>query len=234
MTAVFNSADRIITMAMVDAGLLESGGTPSADQYARYLQRLNDVINAEQVSGLKLWLNSDTTIPLTAGKGSYTLGPAGDVVMTKPMRIIEAYYLDSSSIRRPLIAAAWHDWIQLSQVTQTGDVNQYFVEKLLTYLTVHLWNVPDSTTATGTVHVLAQLQVTNFTTVNDSIDFPNEWFIFLRWALADDICTGQPKEITDRCAQKAMFYRQILENWDVEDVSVTFQADVRGGRNPWH
>ena len=33
--------------------------------------------------------------------------------------------------------------------------------------------------------------------------FAQEWRIALRWGLADDIATGQPQAIMDRCAQRA-------------------------------
>ena len=49
----------------------------------------------------------------------------------------------------------------------------------------------------------------------------------LRWALADELSTGQPQAIMDRCERKATAYRQALEDWDVEDAPTSFTPDQR-------
>lgn len=222
-----NSSERIIRLAMKDAGLLQDLSDPTPDQFSEYMGRLNDILNYLQTQGLKLWLQVDTPIPLTASKATYNLGPTGDVVMTKPLRVLQAYYLDSGGIRRPLIVLSRDDYMRLSQVSNTGAVNSYFVDKQLTQLAVSLWLVPDATAATGTVHVLLEQQVTNLVQITDTMAFPQEWFLALRWALADDLSTGQPVAIMQRCSQKAEFYRQALEDWDVEDAPTKFEPDSR-------
>jgi hypothetical protein len=117
--------------------------------------------------------------------------------------------------------------MNLSNNTQQGAISQYFVDKLLAQLTVSFWLVPDTQAATGTAHLLLQQQVTNFTGLTDTIDFPVEWYMALRWGLADDICTGQPETVMTRCAVKAASYRAALEDWDVEDAATSFQPDSR-------
>lgn len=226
-TPADNTPASIIKDAYFDAGLLQSGDTPDSETLVDGMRKLTDLINLWQTQGLKLWLNVDTSITLVSGTGTYTLGPSGTVVMTKPLRVIEAYYLDSTGIRRPLTVLSWDDYIRLSQVTTTGQINSYFVNKQATQLSVFFWLVPDATAATGTAHLLLQTQVTNFISVTETMDFPPEWRIALRWGLADEICTGQPQAIMDRCQQRAAAYRTMLEDWDVEDAPTQFQPDSR-------
>jgi hypothetical protein len=233
--ATFNTPLRIITYAMRDAGLLQEGEDPNPDQLAENSNRLNDLINLELVSpGLKLWLWEDLPITLTAGNNNYTLGPTGNVPMTKPLRAMQGYYNDltipSSPARRPLISLSWNEWLTLSTVAQQGPISQYFVDKQQTYLSVHFWLTPDSTTAAnGTANLLVEQQATNFTGVTDTMNFPQEWYMYLRWGLADEISTGQPPTIVQKCAANAVRYKDLLENWDVEDASVMFQSDSRAG-----
>ncbi len=222
-----NTPNGVIYDAMGDAGLLQDGQLPSSDQYARYGRKLLDLINTEQTQGLKLWLNVDTPVPLVAGQQTYTLFPGGDVDMTKPLRVIQAYYLDVNGVRRPLNPLSWNDWLTLGQVTQEGQINSYFVNKEQTKLSVSFWLIPDAVCAAGVAHLLLQVQVTNFINLTETMNFPIEWRMFLHWGLADEICTGQPQAIMDRCAQKAQFYRDKLENWDVEDAPTQFQPDPR-------
>jgi len=235
MTAPSNNTPwSIINDAYHDAGLVQDGESINSQQVTDGMRRLTDLINMWQTQGLKLWLNVDTSITLVEDQGTYDLGPSGDVVMVKPLRAIEAYYLDSTGIRRPLVPLSWDDYIRLSQVNQSGQINSYFINKQQTELSVFFWLIPDATCATGTAHLLLQTQVSNLTNVTDEMNFPIEWRIALRWGLSDEICTGQPQAIMDRCQQRAQFYREALENWDVEDASTRFAPDSRsmygGGR----
>jgi hypothetical protein len=224
-TPVVNTAQWIIRSARRDAGWLGKAQEPTSEDYAEGLARLNEMVNLWQTQGLKLFLNEDLPITLTAGTASYTLGPAGTVVMTKPMRVVDAYYSDANGIRRPLIPMAWSDYIRLSQITQQGQINSYFVDKQPTQLNVFFWLVPDSVAALGTAHLIIQRQAQNFTMLTDTSSFPQEWAIALRWGLADELAGGQPASIMDRCERRAKTYRTMLEDWDVEDAPTKFQPD---------
>jgi hypothetical protein len=229
VAAQFAQPLRIIHYAMIDAGLLQDGDDPTSDQLAMYTNRLNDLINLWGTQGLKLWTYLDQSITLTASTNSYTLGPSGSIITTKPMRAIQGYYLDVNNIRRPLYPLSWDEWVRLSNTTQTGAISQYFVDKQAANLVVYFWLTPDTTAATGTAHLLIPRQITNFTGLTDTLNFPQEWFMGLRWGLADDICTGQPEAIMSRCQQRAQAYRAVLEDWDVEDAPTQFQPNMQLG-----
>jgi hypothetical protein len=224
----FNTPDRIIRMALKDAGLIQDGDDPTSEQFADALNRLNDIINFEQTQGLKLWLQYDLAVPLVAGTNPYTIGPSGLVNMTKPTRVLDnGYYLDSYGNRRPLIMMSRDEWSRLSNPTAQGATTSYFVDKQQTQLVVYFWLVPDTQAATGVAHLLIQQQVSNIVSLTDGMNFPLEWFMWLRWALASDLSTGQPAIIMERCSVFAEGYRNALENWDVEDAATSFAPDQR-------
>ena len=225
--ASFGTPDRVIQYALENAGLLQEGDDPTSEQFAKCTNRLNDIINLCQATGLKLWAQNDQSVTLVASQATYTLKPGGSVNITKPMRVLQAFFLDSSNNRRPLVPLSRDEYTRLSKVTQTGEINSYFVDKLATQLSVIFWLTPDATAATGTAHLILQSQITNFTGITDELNFPQEWFMYLQWALADEIATGQPQAIMDRCTMKAGIYKAILEDWDVEDASTSFQPDQR-------
>lgn len=229
--ATFNTPLRVITEAYRNAGKLDQDSDPSPTQLANGMNRLNDLLNIEQTQGLKLWLDSDITIAspiLAAGLSLYTLGPTGNVVMTKPTRIIQGYYIDSSSNRRPIDPPLSRDeYTRLSTTTVQGAISSYFVDKQLATLNVYLWNTPDAQAATGQVHFVVQTQVTNMVGLNDIVSFPVEWFMYLHWALGAQFATGQPQAIIDRCDKMSQMYREKLEAWDVEDAATRFVPDYR-------
>ena len=222
-----NTPLSIITDAYFDAGLLQEGETPNPEQVVSGMRKLTDLVNLWQTQGLKLWLNVEVIVPLVSAQALYLFSPAGDIMMAKPLRVLEAYYKNSNGIRRPLTPLAWADYTKLSQLTQVGQLNSYFVDKQQSAMSVAFWPVPDAVAATGTAGLLVQSQVTNFISVTETVNFPAEWRIALRWGLADEICTGQPQAIMDRCQQRASTYRAALEDWDVEDSPVRFAADAR-------
>lgn len=224
-----NTPNGVICDGMRDAGLLQAGNVPTSEQYVQYSRNLIDVIKYMQTQGLKLWLNVDTAVPLVAGQNSYTFKPSGNVDMTKPMRVLQGYYYTTvGGTRRPITVLSWQEWLQLSNVTEEGSVSQYFVDKQQSQLTVYFWLTPDSTAASeGVAHVLLQTQVASFNELDETMNFPEEWRMALRWGLAADICTGQPEAIVQRCNQRAEFFRNALENWDVEDAPTQFQVDQR-------
>lgn len=225
--ASFPTAERVIQFAMQDAGLLAEGDEPNSDQLATNLVRLNDMVNLWQTQGIKLFLLEDISIPLVQGQGLYVVGPAQGVNMTKPLRGLQAYFLDQNNIRRPLVALSWDEWMRLSQINQQGSISSYFIDKQATFLNVHFWMPPAAADATGTGHILFQTQVTNYVSITDQTAFPQEWFIALRWGLADEISTGQSQAIMQRCQQRAVAYRTALEDFDVEDTTTQFAPDQR-------
>jgi len=231
VASVSNTVYGIINDAMFDAGYLERGDVPNSDQLSEYMRRLNDIINLWQTQGLKLFLLEDLPIPLVTGQSIYSLGPLGDVDMTKPLRGLQGYVLETvGNARRPLVVMSWNEWMTLSQVTgNNGMISSYFINKQATELQVYFWNPPDATEANNVAHILIQTQVTNPINLEENMAFPQEWRMALRWGLADDICTGQPQAIMDRCAARANTYRSILEDWDVEDAPTRFTPDQRTG-----
>lgn len=216
-----NTPFRVIRFALQDAGLLEQGQNPDSEDIADYFVRLNEMVNFWQTQGLKLWLNQDTSIVLIAGTATYSLGSLG----VKPLRVIQGYYLDSSNNRRDITDLSRDEYTRLSNVVQQGQINSYFVDKQQNTLNVSFWLTPDTDAATGTAHLITQQPVNNLIQLDETVNFPQEWFIALHWGLAAEICTGQPTAIVNRCEAKALLYRTMLEDWDVEDSSTRFTPD---------
>lgn len=229
-TALSNNAYGIITDAMRDAGKLQKGSTPDSDDLAVNMRRLNDIINLWQTQGLKLFLQEEITVPLVIGQTLYSLGPGGPaVVMPRPPRILQGYITQvQGNVRRPLVLISRDEWERLSQVTgNNGTINSFMVDKQAYATNLNLWPPPDSVEVLNTATFLMQIQAPNPLMLTDVTGFPQEWRIALRWGLADDICTGQPQAIMDRCAAKAKMFRDALEDWDVEDAPTVLNVDSR-------
>ncbi len=231
-TPAINTPYAVINDAYLDAGLIQDGQNLMPEQLAKGMRRLRDLINLWQTQGLKLWVNEDILVTLTAGLAAYTFKPGGTVDMTKPLRVLEAYYLyATTNVRRPLTKMSLNEYWMLGQAgtatANLGTITQYLVEKQAAQLQVTFWQCPNTTeVASGAVHLLMQTQIANPANLIETLAFPEEWRLALRWGLADELSTGQPETIMARCQQKADMYRQALEAWDVEDADTRFAPDM--------
>jgi hypothetical protein len=224
----YGTPNRLITMALKDAGKLSADAEPDSGQFLDGMQRLADILYFQQTRGLKLWLLQDIQVPLVAGQATYTFGPGGDVDMRRPFRVEFGYATDGGQEnRRPVTPLSYEDYTRLSNTIQTGQVTQYFVDKQIPLLKVSLWLVPDATQVSqGTVHLIMRTKAEHLTMLNEEMTFPPEWYLALRWALASELSTGQSSAIQSRCLGLADRYIDALEGWDIEDVSLQIQADL--------
>ncbi len=222
--ATSNTAYGIIADGMVDAGLLSEGQLPNSDQLSSGLRRLCDIINFIQTQAVKVFLDQEITVTMVAGTAEYTINPTAGLVPTKHLSVLQGYVQQINS-KRVLVVASHNEYMNLP-TTDDGTVTQYYTKKLATSLSVVLWPAPDSTDAANTLVFLVRTQAPNPINLQENVTFPQEWRLPLRWLFADDICTGQPAEIMRRCSDKAEYYRDIIEGWDVEDADVTFAADI--------
>jgi hypothetical protein len=222
-----NTAYRAICEAYEDAGWTAQGDVPNSEQLATGYNRLNDIFNTFQTQGLKLWLNEDFAITPIVGQYQYNLGPSGTIIALKPMRVLEGYYVDSNNNRRPVIPMSRQEWDTLATINTQGTLTSYFVDKQQSSLYVNLWLTPDSQTATGTFHPILQVQVQNQVQLTDTMNFPIEWFLALKWTLSEQVSQGQPKAIQAKCAANSTRFMTMLEDWDVEDAATSFAPDTR-------
>lgn len=224
-----NTPEYIITEALVDACVIQRGITPDSDQLASGMNRLNDMFGVWQTQGLKLWLDTDIEIPLVVGQELYTVGPGGDVDMVKPLRVKQGYYIEQSSTsRRPLDPPlSRQEYKMLSNPLETGQPQQYYVDKQQNTLNIYIWQVPDAQAVLGEAHFIIAQTVTKVISLTEVVNFPEEWGMALRWGLAWDLCSGQPESVQKRCKDNAMMYKEMLEGWDVEDADTRFEIDER-------
>lgn len=232
-----NTAYSIICEAEWDACLTAEGEDPNSEIMAKRMRRLNQII-IETVSaedGPRLWLLVDTPIPLTAGINLYTFGPTvagpGSLVMPKPFQVYDQYYQYSSangSTKRPVFRISRQEWDMLSTNIQQGPITQIFVDPRQFQLNINTWLTPDANEALGQLHAVFRTLVTNFVGLNDAMNFPVEWALYLHWQLASEICQGQPQAVISRCDGKAAYYKMKLIDWDQEhETSILPQPDQR-------
>jgi hypothetical protein len=225
-----NTPELVIRDAMRETQLLEKGANPTSEDYAIHIERLNALIQLQMTQGLKLFLWKDIAVTLVAGTQTYSISSTFVNMNTNPQQMREGYYLYPSGSQYPLIPYSWNEWNTLSTRSQQGQPTNFFVDKQATTFNFNLWPIPNATAALGTAHVLVRQRAPQMLQLNEQTLFPTEWFLWLVWALAEEICTGQAEVIVKRCEAKSAMYRTMLEGFDVEaETGTAFQPDPRAG-----
>ena len=220
--------DDIIKASLRVLGVIGVGETPITEDYENCSQALNIMIKSWSKKGLPLWVTQDVLVPTVVGVNAYVLGPtaagAGSVVMSKPLRVIEAFIRTSDGQDTPLETLSRQEYLQHSQKTIPGIPNQFYYDVAEPNGTLYVYNTPIS--ATDEIHLQIQRQFFDMTTGTDNFDFPQEWFQALKWGLAAELSIeyGIDIQLISYYEQKAATTLVDCFDASVEEASVYFSV----------
>jgi len=134
------TAGEIINGALRLLGMLAEGETPSAETSADSLFSMNQMIDSWNIERLSVFSTQDQTFTWPAGEITRTLGPTGNFVGNRPVRLDDAtYYRDPStnvSFGIKFINQQQYDGIAVKTVTSTYPqvifVNETFPDMTMT------------------------------------------------------------------------------------------------------
>ena len=81
----------LIKGAMRKVGITAAGETPTADEANDALTDLNDLIEGMSIDNLFVWGAASSSFTTAAGQATRTIGPTGQFVSDRPVRITNAY-----------------------------------------------------------------------------------------------------------------------------------------------
>ena len=144
---------------------------------------------------------SGTTITLTAGlSGAAASGNYVYVYQTKlnrAVRVVEAYRHDQSSgVDVPVDVVPFSDYTTLSDKTDEGDPLQVTYDPQLNSGTIYVW--PRFIDGKTVLVLIFQRQFEDFDAAGDTPDFPQEWYLYLFYALAVALAPTYGLPVADR------------------------------------
>jgi hypothetical protein len=182
----------VITASLQDLGLISASESPTADDSALALSRVNDWIDGLATQGLTVYTNTRTTWTIVSGQASYTVGTTGNVACSRPVSptdILNIGYQDTSLspveeflLNRPLSEDAY---AALSPKTLTATYPQYYYYNptfASSLGTLTPWPVPTSSSLEGVIYT--PTPVSEFTSTAETILLPPGYRRFYRTSLA--------------------------------------------------
>lgn len=220
--------DQICEAALRLTGSFDAADTIPPEDLQNVAQALNILAKELATEGLPLWCVQD--IPFAANlsaNGTYNLSTITG--QTLPLRILDAYRVDSTGNRVTLTITSRYDWDTLGQPQASGIANQLWYDPQLSGGIVTLYNVP-GLQSTDTIHVVIQRQVQDFNLGTDNPDFPQEAFRLLKWCLADEISLEYQAtpDVRKDIAARAITLRKSFFAYDQEQASIFFTPSERG------
>lgn len=134
----------LITDALIEIGAHDLGQAVPAEEAALALRKLNQMLDRWATSPSMYPVLPEVSVPLD-GSASYTIGPTGDVVATRPIRIDRATCVDSAGFEyqvRVLSRPLWDD-IPNKDVTG-GPVSDVWYDATSTNGTVYVYPKADN------------------------------------------------------------------------------------------
>jgi len=231
--------DQVIQAALRGLSVLEEGAEPTAAATSNASFALNLIIKNWQKDGIKLWTIDNLEVPLVANQTVYNIGPdsSNDIVSDRPLRVIQGFLRNveaSPPIDIPLQPLSRQEYNILGSKFSPGVMNSYFYNPKPTFGQLTVYLTPDTNSQTNYVlYVIVQRPIMDMVKPTDNFDFPNEWFLALKWALMAELAPEYDKSLPDRgyYDARAVALKKALEDWDVENASMFFQPDVRMGMN---
>lgn len=222
--------DDIINASLRAIGVLAKGNVADATDLTNAGQALNLILKQWADKGAPLWAIQWVNLTLTAGQTSYTVGPSGDFnLLYRPTRVISAYLRDNTIPTAPqdttLEIISRQEYETLGDKLSQSITNQIYYDAQLPLGVVYTYNVPVD--STHILYMSVQRPIQDVTNGTDNFDLPQEWFLPLKWALAEELGSeyGISEKLQSYVATKASALRENAFNWSVEESSVYFTVD---------
>jgi len=219
--------DDIINAALRSLSVLDQASTANATDLTNCGQALNILMKEWADDGAPLWAIQWVQVPLVANTASYTIGPTGTVVLPyRPTRIMSAFLRNNNNnIDNTLQIVSRTEYEMLGDKTSKSIVHQIYYDAQLPNGVVYCYNVPVD--SNYTIWLSIQRPVQDITTGSQNFEVPQEWFLSLKWSLAEEVALeyGADQQTLQYVTQKAAHFKQKAFDWQQEETSVYFSVD---------
>jgi hypothetical protein len=172
----------IIESAMSKIGMLSAGETVSAEDADVGLRRLNALVDALENEGFFAYTTVDTTFTLTAGDTSMTIGPAQEIDIARPMKILRGSFSRLNGTDYPLNPISEPEYNEICQKTSYSSVapSVCFFDGGSPTGTLYFWPAP---TEAVEVHLITPESGGQATDLTTAYVFPNGYQRYIEFAL---------------------------------------------------
>lgn len=208
---------------------VESGETPSTQEYADGLEALNAMLSVWRLNKLMCFAQRDETFNTIAAQAAYTVGPSGAALTTnRPVDIDTAYVVVSNtSYDVEMRSDEWYA-AQMDKVGQADFPTDANYKPGMPNGTITMYPVPKGIVA---FHFLSRTPLTAFAAITDAVTLPDGWEDALAFNLAIRIAPEYEKSVSGEVQATARAtLKEIKRSNSVQIEASTELAGLIGGR----
>jgi hypothetical protein len=206
----------LITDALIEIGAHDLGQTVPAEDAALGLRYLNRI--------MERWSNSPGLFPVLpeisvpmSGAASYTIGPTGDVVSTRPLRIDRATFV-LGEVEYPVNVLSRQEWDAIAVKNVTGSpVSDVWFDASVTNARIYTYPIAD----TGTLKLDAPTLLTTFASTSTTLTLPVGYESAIVLTLASDIAGAFQRPVTPDLRARAAGAVRVLKRMNSEPLLVS-------------
>ncbi len=226
------TARDLVTEALRDSGFTADTETPSSEEIQSALRKLNEAIDILNLN--KLWPVSQRTetITLVSGIRTYTLGPTGSFVMTRPIDVKALKLLDSNNWL-PINKIDDVNWNSMVITTDTvGLPNSFRYSPSYPNGILEFSATPEES---YDMELMVNIQTVQYG-LDDIIDVPAGYYPYLQARLASDWYMKRKRQNNPSLQQKADLMLDAIEKNNSKSIemksgNVRTRYDYKSGRN---
>ena len=226
----------LVTASLRRIGVVPGGQTPSSDDAADALLRLNTLLDSFATERLFVPSITRTVWTIVNGTAAYTVGASGAVNVARPVFVQDVRFQDTSlspTLEMPLDLLTDQGFANIPQKSSTSTYPTcFYYNPTFTgvgYATITLWPVPTSTTLQGVLYAPATLaQVASLDTTM-LLQPGYQWFLQEQLAvfLAPEWGVPAPVELRESAREAKAHIKRA--NTRIVD-QATFEGNYFGGR----
>lgn len=189
------------------------GQAVPADDMTRAIRELNVMLKGWQTAGPNLWRITEASQTLTSGNSTYTLST------TKPVRIVEARYRDTSGRDMPMQALTRNEYLDLPDKSSSGIPTGWYFDPQRDAGVLYVWPVL-ATATTQAIRYSYVRRIEDIDNENNDLDLPPEYIDLIGYNLAARLLDnyGMADGPSQRILQRAALLVQQANDHDREDV----------------
>jgi len=179
------TAKKIIDASLRRIRVLQSGETPTPDEYADSLDILNDLLGSLSIERLFMPHTVTEQFQLIAGQQTYTFGPGGDFDSQRPISIQSIYTTVADNVDYPCEIIPRKKFLGITYKKSTSTYPYWATYHDLNPLAeISFYPLPSQN---AIVTIDSDSQLTEFASVDTQTDLPREYVRFLKYALANEL-----------------------------------------------
>lgn len=214
----------LMTRALRIIKVYGTGETLSDAEAADGLVALNAMLEDWSNESLMLYVATLDAIPLTPALATYTVGPTGSTVTTRPISIDPGTYLDIAGVSYPLEIATLDEYNSITVKALNSSIPQYiFYSPTFPDATVKLYPVP---AVTATLNLWTWKPMGTFANLTDEVSLPPGYINAIVYNLAEYLAPEFGADIHISVHTKATTLKKKLKRTNFTPMFLELREDV--------